>query len=62
MGWCAIEFCNDIYLIVKDEVAKKKQKEIAKKIYERFLEEDMDDCCGDSEIEKILEINENEDK
>jgi hypothetical protein len=49
-----INFCNDIWLIVKKEIPKEKQKKIAMKIYKRFDEEYMDNLCGDTEIGKLL--------
>lgn len=57
MGWCAIEFCDDIWKIVKKEIPKEKQKKIALKIYNRFIDEDMDDICGESNIEKVANVN-----
>jgi hypothetical protein len=54
MGWCAIDFCNDIWILVRDEIKEENQRKIAEKIIDRFYEEDMDDCCGDTEIEKVL--------
>jgi hypothetical protein len=57
MGWCAISFCDDIWKLVKKEIPKEKYQSIAKKIYLRFEQEDMDDCCGESEIEKAANIN-----
>lgn len=59
MGWCAIDFCNDIWEIVKKEIPKDKHRHIAKKIYMRFEDEDMDDCYGESCIEKDANVNQN---
>lgn len=54
MGWCAIEFCDDIWKIVRKYIPKDKKAKVACRIYNKFREHDMDDCCGDSDIEKYI--------
>jgi hypothetical protein len=54
MGWCAIDFCNDVWEIVNKYVPEKDKKKVATKIYKRFRNEDMDDICGDTPIEKYI--------
>lgn len=56
MGWCAIDFCDDIWKIVKSYIPKDKRSKIALKIFDKFRDHDMDDCCGDSSIEKAIPI------
>ncbi|MGD9152395.1 MAG: hypothetical protein PVG30_01890 [Gammaproteobacteria bacterium] len=56
MGWCAIDFCNDVWSLFKKYVPKKQQKRVAKKLIEMFEEYDMDDMCGDSEVEIDADI------
>ena len=60
MGWCAIDFCNDIWKIVEKDIPIYRRQYIAKAIYERFREEDMDDIYGQSKIEKVAKVNQME--
>jgi hypothetical protein len=56
MGWCAIDFCNNVWSLFKKYVPVKHQKTIARKLIEMFQEYDMDDMCGDSEVEIDADI------
>jgi hypothetical protein len=56
MGWCAIDFCNNVWRLFKKYVPEDQQKIIANKLIEMFQEYDMDDMCGDSEVEIDADI------
>ena len=56
MGWCAIDFCNNVWSLFKKYVPAKQQKTVARKLIEMFQEYDMDDMCGDSEVEIDADI------
>ena len=58
MGWCAIDFCNEVWDIVKKYIPKDKKTKVARAIYDKFRDYDMDDCCGDTEIEKYVSPDE----
>lgn len=56
MGWCAIDFCNKVWELVKPYIPTEKKKEIARALIAEFENYDMDDMCGDSEVEKVADI------
>ena len=56
MGWCAISFCDDIWNMFKEFIPEEKRKEMALKLIGRFEDEDMDDMCCDSSVEKAAGI------
>lgn len=62
MGWCAIDFCNNVWRLFKKYAPKNQQETIAKKLIELFQEYDMDDMCGDSKVEIDASIKYDDDE
>lgn len=58
MGWCQGTYlANEIYLIIREFIPKDKRKEISRKIYEKFCDEDADGWCGETKLEKDMETS-----
>lgn len=56
MGWCAIYFCDQVWKLFKKYVPKGQQKIVAQKLFDLFRSYDMDDMCGDSQVEIDADI------
>ena len=56
MGWCAIDFCDNVWKLFVKYVPKKERKEMALELIKMFQAEDMDDMCCDSSVEKAAGI------
>ncbi|OFW61804.1 MAG: hypothetical protein A2Z35_06110 [Actinobacteria bacterium RBG_19FT_COMBO_36_27] len=56
MGWCAINFCDNIWNLFVKYIPKKERKEIALELIKMFEARDMDDGYCESSVEKAAGI------